>query len=359
MNTSNRPDDKVFMDKVLESTIRIGLVLLLIYWCYRIAQPFLTIIFWGIIIAVTIKPIYDRLKSLLGGRGGLAATLITLIPLILLIIPAYLLSDSLINSSMEQIAHLKEGTLSVPPPSEKVSSWPLIGKPLYQFWSLAYVNLEAALMKLTPQIKNFGAPLLTSAAGVGVGILKLVISMVIAGVLLAKAEGGSKAALSLATRLRSERGGETVQLAAATVRSVALGILGVALIQALLAGVGFVVVGLPGAGLWALLVLIVATVQLPAILVLGPIIVYVFYTSDTFTAVLFAVWCIIVGLSDNILKPLLMGRGVDVPMIVIFIGAIGGFIAFGFSGLFAGAFVFALSYKLFLSWLNVHTQIDT
>jgi predicted PurR-regulated permease PerM len=358
MNTSNRPNDKVFMARALELILRIGLVFLLIYWCYKISRPFISIIFWGIIIAVTFKPIYDRLKSALGGRGGLAAILMTLLPLILLIVPTYMLSGVLIDSSKEFLVHLKEGTLSVPPPSESVSSWPFIGKPLYEYWSLASGNLEAALMKISPQFRNYGTQVLSSAAGVGVGILKLVVSMVIAGVLLAKADGGSKAALALAARLRHERGRETVELAAATVRSVALGILGVALIQALLAGIGFVVVGVPGAGIWALLVLIVAMVQIPTILVLGPIIVYVFYTDNTVVAVVFAVWCIIIGLSDNVLKPLLMGRGVDVPMIVIFIGAIGGFIAYGFPGLFAGAFVFALSYKLFLSWLNTDTQID-
>ncbi|MGH7849004.1 MAG: AI-2E family transporter [Thermodesulfobacteriota bacterium] len=359
MNTSNQPNDKVFMAKALESIMRIGLVLLLIYWCYNIAHPFLPIIFWGIIIAVTIKPIYDRLKSVLGGRGTLAAILITLLPLILLIVPTYLLSDLLISSSKEYLVHLKQGTLSVPPPSEKVASWPVIGKPLYEFWSLASNNLETALMKIPPQFKNFGTHLLSSAAGIGVGILKFVVSMVIAGVLLAKADVGAQAALSLATRLRYERGGDTVKLAAATVRSVALGILGVALIQALLAGVGFVVVDLPAAGLLALLVLIVAVVQIPTIVILCPIIIYVFYTHNTIVAVVFTVWCIIVGLSDNILKPLLMGRGVDVPMIVIFIGAIGGFITYGLPGLFAGAFVFALSYELFLSWLNDDTQIGT
>lgn len=358
MNTSNRSDEKALMERVLESTIRIGLVLLLIYWCYKIAQPFILTIFWGVIIAVAIKPVYDRLKSSFGGRGNLAATLITLLALIIFIVPTYMLSESLVVSSTEFLEHLKEGTLRVPPPSENIGSWPFIGKPLYEFWSLASVNLEAALMKLTPQIKNIGSPLLSSAAGVGVGMLKMLVSIVIAGVLLAKAEGGSRAALSFAKRLRSERADETVQLAAATVRSVALGILGVALIQSLLAAIGFIVVDLPGAGIWALLILIVAVVQLPTILVLGPIIVYVFYTHSTATAIVFAVWCVIIGLSDNILKPLLMGRGVDVPMIVIFIGVIGGFISYGFFGLFAGAFVFALGYKLFLSWLNQSTPSD-
>jgi predicted PurR-regulated permease PerM len=130
------------------------------------------------------------------------------------------------------------------------------------------------------------------------------------------------------------------------------------MIQALLASLGLLVVGVPGAGLWALLVLILAIVQLPTILVLGPIIVYVFSTSTTVAAVVFAIWSILVGISDAFLKPLLMGRGVDVPMLVIFIGAIGGFMTSGIIGLFIGAIILALGYKLYLIWLEQDTQPD-
>jgi predicted PurR-regulated permease PerM len=170
--------------------------------------------------------------------------------------------------------------------------------------------------------------------------------------LLANAAGASQAVRAFATRVAGESGPRGVELAAATVRSVALGILGVALIQTLLAGIGFLAVGVPGAGLWALLVLILAVVQLPTFLILGPIIVYVFSTSSMFTAALFAIWIILVGISNSFLKPLLMGRGVDVPLLIIFVGAIGGFVASGLIGLFVGATILALSYKLFLAWLN-------
>jgi len=357
MNTSNQPsNDKVFTARALEATIRIGLVVLLLYWCFKIGQPFIETIVWGIIIAVAIYPGYERLKSALGGRGRLAATLITILALIVLLVPTLMLSQSLIDTVQEYSAHLDEGTLSVPPPSDSVRSWPVIGEPLFKFWSLASNNLEAALSKMTPQLKKFAIPLLSTAAGVGVGILKMVVSIIIAGVLLTNAVGGGHAAQAFAKRLTGERGTKAVELAGATVRSVALGILGVALIQTLLAGLAFLVVGVPGAGLWALLVLIFAVIQLPTIFILGPIIVYVFTTSSTFTAVVFAIWSILVGISDAFLKPLLMGRGVDVPMLVIFIGAIGGFIASGIIGLFVGAIILALGYKLFLLWLYEDTQ---
>jgi len=355
---SQSSNDKLFIARALEATIQIGLVILLLYWCFRIGQPFLQIILWGIIIAVAIHPGYERLKSALGGRDRLTATLITLLALIILLVPSYLLSQSLIDTAKEYSAHLDAGTLTLPPPSESVRTWPLIGEPFYNFWSLAANNLGAALSKMIPQLKKFGIPMLSAAAGAGVGILKFVVSIIIAGVLLANAAGGGQTARAIAVRLTGESGTRVVELAGATVRSVALGILGVALIQAFLASLGFLVAGVPGAGLWALLVLILAVVQLPTILILGPIIIYVFSTGNTVTAVVFAIWSVLVGISDAFLKPLLMGRGVDVPMLVIFIGAIGGFMASGIIGLFVGAIIFALGYKLFLAWLNEDTQAE-
>ena len=357
MNTSNQPsNDKLFMARALDATIHIGFVVLLLYWCFKIGQPFIEIIVWGIIIAVTIHPGYNRLKSALGGRGRLAATLITLLALIVLLVPTFMLSESLINTVQELSAQIDEGTLSVPPPSESVRSWPVIGEPLYKFWSLGSDNLGAALSEMTPQLRKLGIRLLSTLANTGVGILKFVVSIIIAGVLLANAAGGGQAARAFAGRLAGERGAMFVELAGATVRSVAQGILGVALIQSLLAGLGCLMVGVPGAGLWTLLVLILAVIQLPTLLVLGPIIVYVFSTTSTITAVLFAIWSVLVGVCDAFLKPLLMGRGVDVPMLVIFIGAIGGFAASGIIGLFVGAIILALGYKLFLAWLNEDTQ---
>ena len=353
MGESNQPsNDKLFMARALEAAIHIGLVGLLFYWCLKIGRPFIEIILWGIIIAVAIHPLYRRLKSALRGRKKLAATLITILALVLLIVPTLMLAGSLVNTARELSVQLGDGTLKVPPPAESVRSWPAIGASLYKFWSLASTNLTAALSKMKPQLKTFGSWLLSSAAGAGSGILKFVIAIIVAGVLLAHAKGGGETARAISTRLAGERGGEFVELAGATVRSVSRGIIGVALIQAILAGLGCLVAGVPGAGLWALLVLIVAVVQLPALLILGPIIIYVFSTANTVTAVLFTIWSVLAGGCDSFLKPLLMGRGVDVPMLVIFIGAIGGFMASGIIGLFVGAIILTLGYKLFTAWLE-------
>lgn len=353
MNSSYHPSsDKSLVARALEVTIRVGVVVLLLFWCFRIAQPFIQIFFWGIIIAIAIFPGYRWLGSALGGRNKLAAILVTLLLLIILIVPSLMFAGSLVETAQKLSAGFFKGSLNIPAPPENIKSWPVIGETLYDFWHLSSENLTAAVSKIAPHLKVFGLWVLNTAAGAGFAIVSFVIAIIIAGVLLANGERGVQVARAIGVRLAGERGIELVQLSGSTVRSVARGILGVAIIQSILAGLGCLVVGVPAAGLWALLVLILAVVQLPTILILGPIIIYVFYTASTVPAVLFAIWSILVGGCDSFLKPLLMGRGVDVPMLVVFIGAIGGFILNGIIGLFIGAIIFSLGFKLFQVWLN-------
>ena len=351
-NSSQTSNQVTFVANALEAFIRIGIIGLLAMWCFQIGRPFIQIILWGIIIAVALHPTHRKIQSALGGRGKLAAALITLFALILVILAGVMLSGTLIDGAKELSTAIKEGTLAVPPAPQSVKSWPVIGKPLHQAWRLASVNLEAALSRFKPQLTAFSHWLLSNAARTGVGILKFMVSIVLAGIFLTKADSGYKAAKSIGTRLADERGVELVDLAGSTLRSVTKGIIGVAVIQSLLAGLGCLAAGVPGAGLWALLVLILAVAQLPTLLVLGPIVIYVFSTASMVTAVLFTIWSILVGLCDNFLKPILLGRGVQVPMIIVFIGAIGGFIKSGIIGLFIGAIVFVVGYQLFLAWLH-------
>jgi len=184
-----------------------------------------------------------------------------------------------------------------------------------------------------------------------------VISIVIAGVLLSSSAKGAEVASAIATRLADARGPEFVALSGATVRGVAQGILGVALIQSVLVGIGLFAAGVPHASLWTALCLVVAIIQLPPLLVLLPIIVYMFATSGTTTAVLFMIWSILASSSDTFLKPVLLARGLDLPMVVIFMGAIGGFVMSGFIGLFVGAVILALGYRLFMAWLGGNQEI--
>ena len=352
-NSSQSSDDKAFQARTLDAAIRISLLALVVMWCFNIVRPFIQPVLWAVIIAVAIYPVFLKLQSMLGGREKMTATLMTLVALAILIVPAVMLSESLIESSKTLTEEIQAGTLTIPPPSEKVKDWPLIGKKLDKAWSLASTNLGEALNNFRPQLEAGGKKLLSVAAGVGIGVLQFVISIIIAGALLVYARSGSKSIETIAGRILGEKGGRNfVEITGATIRSVAQGVLGVALIQAILAGIGLMVMGVPYAGLWALLVLLLAIVQLPPWLILGPIIVYVFSVATTVPAVIFMIWSLAVSVSDMFLKPLLLGRGLDTPMLVILLGAIGGMIYSGIIGLFIGAVVLAVAYELFMKWLT-------
>ena len=344
--------ERLLLKRALEVGIRIGLLLLLVVWSFEIVRPFIVPVIWGIILAVATYPAYRRLNIALGGRSGLAATLITILLLVLLAGPMTMLAGTLIESARELAAQLREGQLRIPPPPESVATWPVIGQPLAAFWKLASVNLGEALERIGPQVRAAGVWLLAVAGGVGFGLLQFVFAIVISGILLAYAKGGERAADAIAVRLMGEQGPRFADLAGATVRSVSRGILGVALIQAILAGLGFLAVGLPAAGLLALLCLFLAVIQIGIAVVTIPAIIYIFATADTLPAVLFLVWAVFVTALDNVLKPILLGRGVQVPMAIIFVGAIGGFLAHGIIGLFVGSVVLALGYTLFRAWLR-------
>jgi predicted PurR-regulated permease PerM len=345
-----------YVSRALEVSIHVGLLILLAVTCLLILLPFLPLIVWGIIIAIAVYPGYRRAQRLLGGRSGWAAVACTLLLLALLILPAVLLTGSLVDGIQSLATRLKEGTPLIPPPPSRIETWPIVGVPLKNVWDLASKNLSALLQNFAPQIKAVVPKLLLATAGVGLAVLQWILSILVSGVLLANAASGAKVAHSLASRLFGDKGPEFEDVAGATIRSVTTGIIGVAFIQSIFAAVGFLVVGLPGAGLWGVVFLFAAVLQL-GIVVLAPAVIYVFAVASTTKAVIFLVWCLIVGTMDNVLKPLLLGRGVAVPMVVVFLGAVGGFMAMGTIGLFVGAIVLSIGYKLFLAWLGGTVQV--
>jgi predicted PurR-regulated permease PerM len=362
MNESSASrDDRIFQRNAIEAAIRIGLVMLLVVWCFNIVKPFALLLLWGAIIAVAVYPLFMKFQSLLGGRQKLAATLMVLSALAMLITPTIMLSESVIDNSETLAKRMQEGTFTIPPPADKVRSWPLVGEKLYEIWSLAYSNLGDVLDTFGPHLRALANKAmkksLSAAARAGVVILQFIISIFVAGALLVYAQSSSHAVERVTVRLMGEQGGKNIaDMAGATIRSVAQGVLGVAVIQAVLAGIGLFVMGVPYAGLWTLLVLVLAIIQLPIIIVLGPIIVYVFSVTGTLPAVIFLIWNLLVGVSDSFLKPLLLGRGLAIPMPVILLGAIGGMLLSGIIGLFVGAVVLAVGYTLFMLWLNEEVE---
>jgi predicted PurR-regulated permease PerM len=351
MTSEQSPDDKRHMARALEVSIHVGLVVLLVVACLLILRPFLPLIAWGVIIAIDVYPGYEKLRQALGGRGGLAAVVLTVLMLAVLIVPIALLTGTAVQGVQMLTAQLKTGTLTIPPPPSSIETWPVIGPPVSNIWSRAATDLTEVLETFAPQIKASISMLLSTSAKVGGTILQFVLSILVAGLLLANAHSGATVARSLANRLFGDRGSEFLDLVGSTTRSVTRGILSVAFIQTVLAGLGFLVVKLPGAGLWAVIFLFAAVLQIGG-LVLIPAVIYEFTIASTIKAVLFLIWCIVVGLMDNVLKPLLLGRGVAVPVAVIFLGAIGGFLAMGIIGLFVGPIVLSVGYKLSLAWLE-------
>ena len=344
-------EDRAFLGRAVETTVSIGLIALLALWCFQIVSPFIAPVVWSVIIAVAIYPLYLRLLGWFGGKQALSAAVLAFTMLILLLVPSFMITTSLVESATSLARDLQEGEIDIPPPPSRVSEWPLVGQKFYAGWDRASRDLEAALAQARPQLRAVGHWILSSGATAGFGIVMFALSVVIAAVLLARSESATEAVRRVADRLIDQRGDELVTLVRDTIQSVTRGILGVALIQAFLAGIGLLVASVPAAGVWALLILLMAVIQIPTLLLAVPLIIYVFATSSTGLAVSFAIWMILVGASDNVLKPILLGRGVDVPMLVIFMGAIGGFILQGIIGLFVGAVVLTVGYKLFLLWL--------
>ena len=341
----------------LDQVINVVLLMVLSATCFLILRPFLLLILWGIIIAIAVYPSFCRLRSWLGGRNGLAAIICSSVLLILFIAPIVLVTGSLIEGLQRVADRLTIGGAIVPPPPPRVGSWPVIGPPLKDAWELMSKNVAAAVRTFAPQIRSVIPGLLSASANLGLAVLQLGLSILVAGVLLVGANTGGRVAHSLACRLFGEKGPEFEELAAATVRSVTIGIIGVALIQSAFAALGFLLAGLPGAGLWALIFLFAAVLQ-AGVVVLVPAVIYMFAISSTLKAILFLAWCGVVGIMDNVLKPLLLARGVPVPMAVVFLGAVGGLITMGTIGLFVGAIVLSIGYKLFLSWLYDSSRTD-
>lgn len=343
---------------ITETAIRLGVLALLLIWCFQILQPFILPVLWGIIIAVALHPIYYKLVNILGGRHNIAAVLITIVFLALLLAPTIMLTKLLVDNVVTLAHEVRSEQLAIPLPPDSVKEWPLVGEPVSRIWTLAATNIVEVLKLVQPQLKALGGWLLELAASTGIGMLMFVLAVVISGVMLAHSASSYQLVHGIARRLAGERGNALADLAENTIRSVTRGVLGVAVIQALLAGLGFMLAGVPGAGIWALLCLILATVQIGVGPIVIPTIIYVFATGDTVTAVVFLIWNVFIMVLDNILKPLLLGRGVDVPMLVIFMGAIGGLLLLGIVGLFLGAVVLALGYKLFQGWLDMKSPLQ-
>ncbi len=350
----NITPERIFTRSLLDALIRAGLVVALVIACFQVFSPFLSLMIWALILAVTLYPLHNMLKARIGYSDSRAATLIVTVAIVILLVPIYLLGSSLTKSVQATIATVKSEAIHIPPLPDTVADLPLIGEQLHGLWAQAASDLTGVLQRLVPYLKDVILNLLGHIAGIGVGMLVFIVALIVAGIIMAYGENGHQSARRIAARiLDSERSEQLVDLCTATIRAIAQGVIGIAFIQMLLVGVGFVIMGIPGAGLLALVVLLLGVMQLPATLITLPVIAFVFFTEGaTLASITFAIYIFVAGFVDSALKPLLLGRGVDVPMPVVLIGALGGMVTGGIIGLFIGPILLAVGYKLFWQWVD-------
>ena len=350
MNETSAPVS--FQPSNIDIAIRIGLLALIGYLSWKVIGPFLTVALWSAILAVALYPLFDWLVRQLGNRR-LAATLITMLCLTIVVGPLTWLGFVLIGDVGYLVRTLDAGLLSIPLPAESVKSWPLIGERVHQLWSLAASNMKALLTELAPTLKPVGGKLLEITQGVVLGLLEFVAAIVIAGFLYTP---GPRLVESIRIFLRriivSHRDEEIVQLAGSTIRNVSHGVVGVALVQSFLAGVGFLVAGIPAAGLLTFLVLLLGIVQVGPTLLIIPIVIWSWMTMEAKSALLFTAYMVPVNLVDNVLRPIVMARGLTTPMPVILIGVMGGLIAYGLAGIFVGPIILAVAWALIVAWVH-------
>ncbi len=340
--------------RLLDVLIRAGLILAMVMLCFQVFSPFLHLMVWALILAVCLYPLHQSVAAKLGGRQGLAATLLVLLGIVIVVVPTAALMSSLGDSVRGLINDVQNNTLQVPPPRESVADWPLVGEKVHAFWTKAHTDLPALVQSMQPKIGNLAKAALGFVASIGGGLLLFVASLVIAGIMMAFGDSGARGIRSIFERVADgSRGVQFVDLSTATIRAVAKGVLGVAFIQAIIVGICLLIAGVPWAGVLAVIVLVLGIAQVPAVIVTLPAIVYI-WSSGTYAtgaAVLYTVLLFVAGLADNVLKPLMLGRGVDAPMPVILLGALGGMAAAGILGMFVGATLLALGYQILMGWV--------
>jgi predicted PurR-regulated permease PerM len=339
-------------DEVIQLAVRLGLLAFLLYWSFVIVRPFIPILAWSLVLTVGLFPLYNWLSEVLGGRPVLAAVIITVINLLIVIGPVTWLGLGLVDGLKSFASHLSAGSLAVPSPPAGVKDWPIVGAQIYTLWDQASTNLGAALRELAPYLKSLAGPVLAFAGSAGVGTLKFVLSLVLAGFLFPYGARLVEAMRRIQARLVAQRSQDFVALAGLTIRTVSQGVIGVAILQSLLAGIGLKLAGVAHAGVLAFAVLVLGILQIGAGPILIPVTIWIWATTNFTPALLITIYLLVVGLADNVLRPILMGRGLTTPMLVIFIGVLGGTLAHGIVGLFIGPIILAVAWELMMAWIR-------
>lgn len=340
-----------------DTVIRFALIGALAVLCFKILSPFLNLIVWSIILAVTLYPLHQMLARRIGGRQGLTSAIFVILGISLIVIPTWLLMNSFADSIQRFIGAVQQNTLHIPPPREGIKNWPIVGKNLHEFWSKASADLPGLVQSMQPKMSSLARDALSMVASLGGTMLLFLASFIVANIVMAHGAPAARRGRAAFCRVAGTARGETLaKLTIATIRTVALGVVGVAAIQALLIGLALLFAGIPVAGVLAIVALVLGIAQVPALVITLPVIIYIWASGNysNGAAIMHTVILLLTGIADNVLKPLMLGRGVDVPMPVILLGALGGMATGGILGMFVGATVLAVGYELFTNWLGTN-----
>ncbi len=343
--------------KIIDLIATVGIISFIVIWCFLLLRPFITVILWATILAVAFYPAFEWLKNRIGGRKNLAATLIALASIAVILGPVAFIGKTLIDNINNLANNFIAGILVIPPPPENLNELPFIGEYINNIWELASVNIIDALAKLEPQIKQLATYLIPITANISVALFQFLLSIVISAFLMINARSLNHKLVLIISRITPTRSQEFIELASLTLRNIIRGVIGIAVIQTLIVAIGLMVAGIPSAGLLTFICLILTIIQLGPGLIVFPSIIFVWFQMNTLNALIFSVWMFSATLIDNFLKPILMSRGLSIPMIIILIGVFGGTIVQGIIGLFIGPVVLVLGYELLTMWIGETEQL--
>lgn len=320
--------------------------------CFWVVQPFILGFAWASMVVIATWPLMIKIQGLLWGRRGLAVLVMTLLLILVFIIPVAVLVNSLIENITPLLAWFSSGHLQMPD-LHWLRSIPLVGRKLYS----AYHNLlagggSALITQVQPYIGRTTGFFFAQAGHFGRFMMHLGLMLLFAVLLFWRGEQVGHGIRHFAFRLASRRGDAAVLLAGQAIRAVALGVVVTALVQGVLGGIGLAISGIPYATILTVLMILSCLVQLGPLIVLVPAIIWLYWSGDTTWGTVLLVWSCVVGTMDNVLRPMLIRMGADLPMILILSGVIGGLIAFGMIGLFIGPVVLAVSYRLVSVWVH-------
>jgi predicted PurR-regulated permease PerM len=339
-------------DFQIDRLVRISLIVAVTYLSFILLHPLYSVLAWAFILAVALYPIFLWLNKRLWNRSAISATVITSLSLLLIVGTMVMLSNNVVETLSSVISKVRSGEQIIPQPPAGIQQWPLVGEGIHQAWSAVSANASEAVAKYAKYFLNFSTMMLTKVVNKGLDLLLFMISVILSGYLMTQGKHIMTVLRKFADKVALERGADLINLMKETIQNVSRGVIGVALFQTIIFGLLLLIASVPGAGILSFFALILCIVQAGLILLAIPIIIWLFYAKSFIFALIISILLVFDTILDGILKPMVLSRGLSTPMMVIFIGLIGGLLVYGLIGVFIGPVILAIFYDMIRHWLK-------